>query len=419
VVNISTGTRSQGTWSRHGEETFRRFFEKYFGRPYLSPNRSLGSGLIINRQGYILTNSHVIEGAENIVVTLWDKREYKAQVVGRDEKTDIALIKIDAAENLPVVPLGDSDRLEIGEWVIAIGNPYGYSHSVTAGIVSAKGRQIGAGPYDNFIQTDASINPGNSGGPLINTRGEVVGINTAIVAPGQGIGFAIPINMVKALLPQLLERGKVVRGWLGVNLQEVDQRIAEEFGLSSPSGALVTNVIEGQPASKAGLQEGDIILRFNGRAIDGVRALQRAVASVPVGTRVELDVFREGSPRTFSVVIGERREEDSLLGHEVQTGFGMVVEEITQALKEKYTISAGSGILVTQVDEGTPAQASGLRLGDVILEVDRKPVRTLKDYLLRIGEARRRRGRSVLLLVQRGDKSFYVALKLGDGESEK
>lgn len=413
VVNISTTKKREKSSRPEESEKFKGFFEKYFGAPYAHQNRSLGSGFIINRDGYILTNAHVIEELENnIWVTLFDKREFRATVVGNDEKTDIALIKIEPHESLPIISLGDSDRLETGDWVMAIGNPFGYSHSVTAGIVSAKGRSIGAGPYDNFIQTDASINPGNSGGPLLNTQGEVIGISTAIASPGHGIGFAIPINMVKDLLPQLVAHGRVVRGWLGVNLQEVGHQAAEEFGLSEPTGALVTNVFEGNPAFEAGIQEGDIIVAFNERAVDGVRTLQRAVAASSIGSEVELEVLREGGRKKIKVVIGKRQNEDYSVAREVQTGFGLKVEEITEALQERYNAPSTSGILITRVERDSTAAKAGVERGDLILEVNRHSVKTLKDYL-RLMRDEGHSGRSILLLVQRADKTLFIALERG------
>lgn len=415
VVNISMVKEGAAAMSQEKREKFRSFLEKYFGGTQHYNQHSLGSGFIINREGYILTNSHVIEGTDEILVTLLDKREFRATVVGRDEKTDIALIKIATPEDLPIVHLGDSDKLDIGDWVVAIGNPFGYSHSVTAGIVSAKGREIGAGPFDNFIQTDASINPGNSGGPLFNTRGEVVGINTAIVSPGQGIGFAIPVNMVKALLPQILANGRVIRGWLGVSIQEVDFQTAQEFGLPEPLGALVTSVFEGNPAYKAGIREGDVIITFNHKPIDGVRTLQRAVASVPIGNEVELEVIREESVRHFRLVIEERQDGRLSAEQEVQSGFGMKVEELSDILQDRYKTVSNSGIVVTAVDEKSVAYEAGIEQGDVILEVNNNPVDNIKGYLAVIRESRHT-GHSVLLLVQRADKTIYIALHPGDSK---
>ena len=278
VVNISTVQKSARRGERpfrgfqspfrerepFGNDPFREFFERFFGDAPPKGRQSLGSGFIINPQGLIITNNHVIEEADKITIVLFDEREFEAQVIGRDAKTDLALLKVQTNVALPTVPLGDSSTLRIGEWVMAIGNPFGLSHTVTVGIVSAKGRIIGAGQYDDFIQTDASINPGNSGGPLFNTRGEVIGINTAIIAGGTGIGFAIPVNLAKELLPQLHDKGKVTRGWLGVMIQKVTPELAQSFRIQQPSGALVADVIEGSPAAKGGLQRGDVITSFDG-----------------------------------------------------------------------------------------------------------------------------------------------------------
>jgi serine protease Do len=297
VVNISTtktvksgGFRSpfgQGSpFDRNfgGEDFFERFFGDIPQRQF--KQKSLGSGFIISHDGYIFTNNHVVEQADKILVKLSDGKEYEAKVIGKDAKTDIALIKIKPSDNLPIVETGDSDKLRVGDWVIAIGNPFGLEQTVTAGIVSAKGRVIGAGPYDNFIQTDASINPGNSGGPLINLNGEVVGINTAIVASGQGIGFAIPINMARDVIPQLEKSGHVTRGWLGVGIQEVTPALAKSFGLKEEKGALVSQVSKGGPADKAGIEQGDVILEFDGKTIAEMKDLPRIVASTPVGRTV-------------------------------------------------------------------------------------------------------------------------------------
>ena len=298
VVNVSTtraNSRTRVSPSPFGQaDPHSEFWERFFGGPLpRGPSRqsTLGSGFILDREGLILTNNHVVEDAQKIVVRLSDQREFEAKVVGRDPKTDIAVIKIQAEVNLPTAPLGDSDRLEVGEWVLAIGNPFGLEHTVTAGIVSAKGRHIGAGPYDDFIQTDASINPGNSGGPLINMRGEVVGINTALFSRGGsniGIGFAIPINLIKELLPQLKEQGKVTRGWLGVVIQRVTPAIAEPLGLDKATGALVAEVLKDTPAEQGGMRVGDVIIEFAGREIKESNDLPIIVARIPVGREVPL-----------------------------------------------------------------------------------------------------------------------------------
>ncbi|HTN43248.1 MAG TPA: Do family serine endopeptidase [Nitrospiria bacterium] len=272
--------------------------------------QSLGSGFIIKKNGLILTNNHVIEKADKIIVRLSDEREFEAKVVGRDEKTDLALIKISDHQNLPTARLGDSDQLDVGEWVVAIGNPFGLEQTVTVGIVSAKGRNIGDGPFDDYIQTDASINPGNSGGPLFNIKGEVIGINTAINPSGQGIGFAIPINQVKKVLDQLETYGKITRGWLGVMIQELNEDLARSFKLKNKNGALISDVFENSPAFKAGLQRGDVIVEFDGKRITQMRTLPLIVAETPIGKEVKLKTVRDGKERTFTVRIGPMEEKE-------------------------------------------------------------------------------------------------------------
>ena len=291
-----------------GEEDF---FNHFFGQ---MPERdlkqqSLGSGFIVDKEGYILTNNHVVEEADDIRVTLLDGRSYDAEVKGRDPKTDIALIRIKPENGLPVATLGDSDALLVGEWVIAIGNPFGFGHTVTAGVVSAKDRTIGAGPYDAFIQTDASINPGNSGGPLFNARGEVVGINSAIIASGQGIGFAIPINIAKSIMEQLREKGSVTRGWLGVQIQALTPELRESLDLSAEGGALVAGVIKGDPAEKAGLKAGDVVVEFDGRSVRSDRDLVSIVGNTPVGRKVALKVVRDGKTLTLEVKVARRSDD--------------------------------------------------------------------------------------------------------------
>jgi serine protease Do len=263
-----------------------------------------GSGVIFRADGYILTNYHVVDGADQVLVTLNNEQEYQAHVVGRDPKTDLAVLRIQASEALPVATLGDSDALQVGDWVVAIGNPFGLDHTVTAGIVSAKGRVIGAGPYDDFIQTDASINPGNSGGPLLNMRGEVVGINTAIVPNGQGIGFAIPINTAKPLIPQLVSTGKVTRGYLGLNMQTLTPALTQTLKLSDRKGALVSEVTPGSPAAKAGLQRGDVIVTFDGKQVESAHDLATLVAATPVGKNVSVMILRDGNKQTVPLTVG-------------------------------------------------------------------------------------------------------------------
>ena len=301
VVNIKVAKMAQAgnfAWPEMPEGPFREFFKRFYQDMPRSPEQfkrqGTGSGVIISADGYIVTNHHVVEGAEEVLVTLADQREFKAQVVGRDPKTDLAVLKVETKEKLPVATLGDSEALRVGDWVIAIGNPFGFTHTVTAGIVSAKDRVIGAGPYDDFIQTDASINPGNSGGPLFNTRGEVVGINTAIVPQGQGIGFAIAVNTAKPLIPQLVSKGEVTRGYLGVNIQSITPELTRALALEDRQGALVTDVMPGTPAEKAGLKRGDVIVAFNGKEVNSSRDLPPMVAHMPVGQEATITVLRQG-----------------------------------------------------------------------------------------------------------------------------
>jgi serine protease Do len=424
VVNISTTQVVKGQRrvlprfpfpSPFGErDPFEEFFERFFGgegpqREFR--RRSLGSGFIINKEGYIVTNNHVVENATDIKVSLSDKEEFDAKVIGRDPKTDVALIKIDARKDLPAASLGDSNKLRVGEWVMAIGNPFGLGHTVTAGIVSAKGRIIGAGPYDDFIQTDASINPGNSGGPLFNMNGEVVGINTAIIATGQGIGFAIPINMAKDLLIPLRERGRVVRGWLGVQVQRVTPELAKSFGLDRDRGALVADVMPDTPAAKAGIERGDVIVEFNGKKIEEMTDLPRIVASTPPGTEATVKLIRKGQEKVVTVRLGELREERVAAGGgSLEESLGMTVQELTPEIARSLGLSETKGVVVTNVEDGSPADEAGLRRGDVILEVNQRKVETLRDYRAALGRASG--ADSVLLLVRRGNNVMYMALKL-------
>ena len=375
--------------------------------------QSLGSGFIIRKDGLILTNNHVIEDAEEIMIRLNDEREFKAKVIGKDKKIDIALLKIEDKGELPIAELGDSDKLEIGEWVLAIGNPFGLGHTVTAGIVSAKGRVIGAGPYDDFIQTDASINPGNSGGPLFNMKGEVVGINTAITASGQGIGFAIPINTVKNLLPQIEKEGKVTRGWLGIMIQEVTKELAKSLNLKSEEGALVGDVISGGPAEKAGIQRGDVIIEFNGKKIKKMKELPATVANTPVGKDVKVKVIRESAEKVITVKIGklpEEKEASADIVKETNNKLGMRVQDITPELAKQFGFEKAEGVIVAEVERGSPAFDAGIRRGDVILEIDKTPVKKIDDYEKLIGK--KKKGDTLLLLVKRGESTTFFTIKV-------
>jgi serine protease Do len=415
----------RGLWGPFGPRSpFRdffgdEFFERFFGDipPRDIPQNSLGSGFIIDGQGYILTNNHVIEKAEKIKVLLSDEEEYDAEVVGRDPKTDIALLKIEPTKPLQAVTMGDSDKVEVGEWVIAIGNPFGLEHTVTAGIVSAKGRVIGAGPYDDFIQTDASINPGNSGGPLINMRGEVVGINTAIFRDvqgiAQGIGFAIPVNMAKQIIPQLKEEGKVTRGWLGVMIQKVTPELAEQFGLEKPEGALVAQVMEDSPAQKAGIKREDIIIEFNHREIRKMSELPRIVASTPVGKRIEVKLIRKGREEKLELEVGELEEEQVAKAGRFTTEkeLGLTVQDLTPEIAQQFGISEKSGVLVSEVKVGSPAHEAGIRRGDIIKEIDRQPIEDLRGYSKQM--ARMKEKQDILMLIQREENTFFVVVERG------
>jgi len=422
VVNISTTSQGNGN-SSPGVNPFgggdpHEFFEpweRFFGpqpKQRGFKQRSLGSGFIINKDGYILTNNHVVENADEILVKLEDEREFKAKVIGRDPKTDIAVIRIESAADLIPAPLGNSDQLRVGEWVMSIGNPFALEHSVTAGIVSAKQRFIGQGSYDQFIQTDAAINPGNSGGPLINLRGEVVGINSAIFSRSGGnigIGFAIPINLAKELIPQLEEKGRVTRGWLGVLIQKVTPEIAEHLELKDAKGALVADVVADGPAKEAGLKVGDVITEFDGHAVKDSTELPLLVARTGVGKSVQVKVIRDKKVETMTVTVAELKDDEAQVASGKEENFGLTVQAITPDIAESLGLSRDiKGVVVSGVESGTAADEAGLRRGDVILEVNRKPIEDIAAYrkALKAGA-----GKSLLLLVRRGENTIFVPLK--------
>jgi len=422
VVNIATTQRPRPQEGRRAPQVppqFRDFFgedffERFFGGPPQRERRSLGSGVIVDKRGYILTNNHVIEQADAIEVRLSDKRKFTATVIGKDPKTDLAVIKIDAPDDLPVAKLGDSTKIRIGEWAVAIGNPFGLDQTVTVGVISAVGRSdVGIATYEDFIQTDASINPGNSGGPLLNLSGEVVGINTAIVATGQGIGFAIPIGMAKEIKDRLIAQGKVVRGWLGVGIQELSEELAAQFGVKPEDGVLVGNVMKDGPAERAGLKPGDIIQEFNGRKISGVHQLQREVAQGPVGSQARLKVLREKQVTTLTVVLGEQpadvaAAEPESVPAEAADRFGLAVQDLTPELRNQFRMTNVDGVMVSSVAEGGPAAQAGVRPGDVITEANREPVKSTRDFSRILGQMRR--GQNLLLLVRRDGNSRFVVL---------
>ncbi|MFH1349468.1 MAG: DegQ family serine endoprotease [Pseudomonadota bacterium] len=422
VVNISTvkiikggGPPLQFRSPFGPNDPFHDFFDRFFKDqiPREFRQKSLGTGFIIDKEGYILTNNHVVEKTDEIKVRLASDKEYTAKIIGRDPKTDLALIRIETDESLNPLPLGDSDNLEVGDWVIAIGNPFGLGQTVTAGIVSAKYRQIGAGSYENFIQTDASINPGNSGGPLLDTNGRVVGINSAIYSRSGGsigIGFAIPINMAKELLPQL-KKGKVVRGWLGVMIQKITPELKEKLDLKDERGALVADVTSGGPADKAGIKRGDVIIAFDGKEIKEMNELPLIVASTPVDKTVGVEVIRKGRKESFKVKIGRLEEgKEAEAAVEQKSDLGMTLEEITPELARQFGLSEKSGLVVVQVKENSPAVEAGIRRGDFILELDQEPIRNLDEYAKKIKQYKK--DDTLLLLIRRGENTLYLTLKV-------
>ncbi len=366
-----------------------------------------GSGFIVDPEGYIVTNNHVVTGARQIKVRLLDQREFDATTVGVDQKTDLALIKI-MARNLPYLKFGDSDDLAVGEWVLAIGNPLGLGHTVTAGIVSAKGRVLGAGPYDDFIQTDASINPGNSGGPLLNMRGEVVGINT-LVAEAQGIGFAIPSNLARVIIDQLRKRGRVERSWLGAYVQRVSPALADSFGLNSPRGALISQVVPGSPAEKGGLLPGDVVIEFNGRIVESADDLPAMVAQTPAGETVELSVVRNRQPLKVRIRLESMPDNATRLMPRSSSGnWGMELTDLTPELARQLGVEAGGGVLITTIYPDGQADRAGLSRGDIILSVNQQKVRSVQDFSRIV--AAMPEGTRLVLLVQRGSETFWVPL---------
>jgi len=415
VVNISTSKTiaPQKRQLAPGGDPFQEYFEKFFETPRQHPykQRNLGSGFIISDDGYLITNNHVVRDADEIKVKLSDGREFKGEVKGRDEKLDVALIKIDdKGHRLPVAPLGDSDKMEVGEWVMAIGNPFGLAQTVTAGIISAQGRVIGSGPYDDFIQTDASINPGNSGGPLFNTSGEVIGINTAIVAGGQGIGFAIPINMAKSIITQLKETGKVTRGWLGVSVQVVTPDLAQSFGLESEKGALVAEVMKGSPAEKAGLKGGDIILEYDGQAIHEMAELPRKVAATPVGKKVKVLVLRDGRQETVPVTIEQLKDGEEEDVAQTSDRLGVKVIELTPERANQLRVQGDRGVVVADVQPDSLADKAGIMEGDLIREMNGARISGVSDYAKAVSSVKK--GGYLKMLLRRGDASLFVALRL-------
>ena len=422
VVNISTtiqrGPRTGSGGTFGGLDPFEDFFNRLFGDapPRETLQRSLGSGIVISKDGEIVTNYHVVRNAETIRVKLADQTEYDARLLGKDERTDLALVKITKAVNhLPVAKWGSSENLDVGDWVIAIGNPFGLEQTVTAGIVSAKGRVIGAGPYDRFIQTDASINPGNSGGPLIDVQGEVVGVNTAIFSQSGrniGIGFAIPVDLARKVVDQLRKNGRVVRGWLGIRVQEATAQAAPP-GVPRGAGAVaqVTEVAESSPASEAGIKPGDVIVEFNGKPLPKAHDLPSLVADTAPGQKVTLKLQRDKLERTVAVRVSELPDEREALtqadGKEPE--IGLRVQKVTPELSRRQGLGTTKGVIVAEVQQGSPADQAGVEVGDIIREVNQRPVNSVKDFEQSLRQSKR--GDRLLLLVQRGENTVFFALK--------
>jgi serine protease Do len=412
VINITTQSKSSTGKTPLEEYYGDDFFKRFFGdAPERMPRRGLGSGVIIDPSGIALTNAHVVDGATTIEVVTTDGAKHKAKVLGADKKTDLAVLQLDGGtRTFPFVPLGDSDEMQVGDWVIAVGSPFGLQATVTSGIVSAKARQIGAGPYDDFLQTDAAINPGNSGGPLINMRGEVVGINTAIVRGGSGIGFAIPSNMAKRVASELRTAGKVTRGWLGISLQPLTTDLASSFGAKDTKGALISDVSADSPAAKGGLKSGDVITSFNGKKIDDPSALARAVGLAKPGETSKVRVWRDKQEKTIDVKLGEMPGERTAAAgpgaKDGKTTLGMAVQNVTPEIAEQLELKGATGVVVTRVDPSGPAGEAGLQRGDVITEVDRKPVKSVDEFDKATAEKKQ-----VLMKVQRGGASLFVAMR--------
>ena len=409
----------------HPMEDFNEFF-KNFMQPYQEERdvTSLGSGFIVDPSGIIITNNHVIADAEEITVSLDDNSQYKATLIGKDSKTDLAVLKIKAGKPLPFVSFGDSDGVRVGDWVIAIGNPYGLGGTVTAGIISARARDINAGPFDDFLQTDAAINRGNSGGPMFNMKGEVVGINTAIFSPtggSVGIGFAVPSALAEPITKQLREGKKITRGWLGVKIQAVSPEIAESLGMKEPKGALVVGMTPNSPAQKAKILSGDVIVKFNGKEIDTMRKLPRVVAETPIGKEVDIEVIRNGSTKKLHVTVGKMDEtEEKKPAEEKQSEaptrkgesvLSMQLTPVTDDVRSEYGLAANiRGVLVMELKDGSTAQKKGIEPGDVIVEAGQKPVRSVADLKAAIDYVKEMKRKSILLYILRDGETLFMAL---------
>jgi serine protease Do len=419
VININTVSRGGAQGRTPFEEYFgEEFFRRFFGEaPERIPQRSLGSGVIVDPTGVALTNAHVVERATDIEVITLDGSKHRAKVIGLDKKTDLAVLKLDDGKNsFRYARMGDSDKVQVGDWVLAVGSPFGLQSTVTAGIISAKARQIGQGPFDDFLQTDAAINPGNSGGPLVNMQGEVIGINTAIVAGGSGIGFAIPSNMARKIYAELRDKGRVTRGWLGVSIQPLTPELAREFGVKDAKGVLVNEVVPDSPAAKAGVQRGDVLVDFDGKKMEGPGDLQRAVVLMAPDQLAKLKVWREQKELTLEVRIGQApddREAQQRLGGGSRSLLGLEARPITPEVAARLGLRSLEGVLVARVEDRSAAAEAGIQRGDIIKQINRQNVRGMADFDRLTRDVKD--GDRLTVLLQRGQMSLYVAFTAGRG----
>jgi len=420
VVNINTIMRGGGGRTPveefFGDEFFRRFFGEGPERP--QQQRSLGSGVIVDASGIALTNAHVVERATEIEIVTAEGKKHKAKVVGIDKRTDLAVLKLQGGGPYSAAVLGDSDKIKVGDWVLAIGSPFGLQQTVTAGIISAKGRSIGQGPFDDFLQTDAAINPGNSGGPLVNMSGEVVGINSAILSRSGGnvgIGFSIPSNMARRIYTELVARGKITRGWLGVSIQPLTPELAKSFGLKEPKGVLIADVVKDSPADKAGLVSGDVLMEFDGKKVDAPQDLQKVVAVTAPGKGVPIRVWREKGEKTLEIKVGETPEDTAQLEPSAKGKnlLGLETRPITPEIARQLNLRTTEGVVVARVEEEGPAAEAGLQRGDVIREINRQRIRSVQDY--ERATQGLKSGDRVTVLLQRGQQSLYVAFTVAAG----